>query len=270
MPDNKEPHYFCCDASDVRFEGPVDYTTRDSFVCDVVEYRKLFRQAQDHQIVGEATTTYLYSREAARRIDLYLNDPKIVIVVRHPMERAYSAFKYLRLLGSEPCEQFYEALLLEDARRERGWSPIYWYQSASAYSNWIPHYLDHFGSNVHVILTDDLACHQESALKGLCQFLDISYDNQPIPRLNRSGHPRYAALYTWLSRPNSMKDRVRSLIPKSLRLVFRQLIEWATLDLRSNRETVASDAAHDLFRETISRERDYVEGLLSRSVPSWR
>ena len=46
------------------------------------------------QITGEATPTYLYSRNAALRIKEFNENAKIIMILRDPVSRAYSDFNY--------------------------------------------------------------------------------------------------------------------------------------------------------------------------------
>ena len=61
MPDLNEPYYFC------RLDVPNDFK-RDSMIWDKKKYLDLFKNANKHQRVGEATSTYLHCPNAANDI----------------------------------------------------------------------------------------------------------------------------------------------------------------------------------------------------------
>ena len=61
------------------------------------EYQSLFFNCVDYSAVGESTVLYLYYyEEAIKNIKKYLgNNIKIIIMLRNPIERAYSAYNFL-------------------------------------------------------------------------------------------------------------------------------------------------------------------------------
>lgn len=64
----------------------------------------------------ESSGYYSFHPLAAERIAHDLPDVRIVLMVRDPVERAYSAFKHESQRGYEDASSFEEALLLEDER----------------------------------------------------------------------------------------------------------------------------------------------------------
>lgn len=75
VPDWKEPHYFATDLPARRL------------VASEVDYLGLFAPAQiDHSAIGEASTWYLYSREAAGEIREFCPDARLVVFFRNPVE----------------------------------------------------------------------------------------------------------------------------------------------------------------------------------------
>ena len=54
------------------------------------EYHSLFKPQRSHRILGEATPIYMYWKSAPARIRQYNSRMKIIIILRNPIERAYS------------------------------------------------------------------------------------------------------------------------------------------------------------------------------------
>ena len=86
MSQNKELHYF-----DTRWERGVS----------VDEYRRDFAGWSHQHAVGEATPNYLYHREAMQRLATVLPDARILLSLRHPVDRAYSHYWARRSRGIE-------------------------------------------------------------------------------------------------------------------------------------------------------------------------
>ena len=61
------------------------------------EYKSLFGDVIDEKAIGESTVLYLYYyKDAIKNIKEKLgNDVKIIIMLRNPPDRAYSAFQHV-------------------------------------------------------------------------------------------------------------------------------------------------------------------------------
>ncbi|MFN8006404.1 MAG: sulfotransferase domain-containing protein [Terriglobia bacterium] len=95
MPSPKEPFFFDTDAKVVGRIAPHEYVN-------------IYSQAQStHIAVGEASTTYLYSRKAVPNILSYLGAvPRFIVCVRNPIEMAISLHRHLLFHGVETVKDF--------------------------------------------------------------------------------------------------------------------------------------------------------------------
>ena len=75
------------------------------------DYKDLFFQVKDEKAIGEASVFYLYYfEEAINNIKKYLGDQiKIIIILRNPIDRAYSAYQHVSRSMKEELS-FEEAL----------------------------------------------------------------------------------------------------------------------------------------------------------------
>jgi hypothetical protein len=105
----KEPHFFSTDYPDHPRPTPQ-------------EYEDLFEGANGkHLAVGEGSTCYLSSRVAVPKILEYSPDAKFIVLLRHPVDLAYSFHGHMLYHNGEDVEDFEEAWRLqpERARGER-------------------------------------------------------------------------------------------------------------------------------------------------------
>jgi len=86
-------------------------------VWDWEEYKALFDDSGEYKSVGESTVFYLYYyKESIKNIKFRLGDDvKIIIVLRNPIDRAYSAFQHVSRSVKENLS-FEEALKREENR----------------------------------------------------------------------------------------------------------------------------------------------------------
>ena len=62
-------------------------------------YKNHFTHSDDKQLIGEDSTTYLASREAAYRIGIQNKDIKVIVMLRQPTLRAYSQYWHMVRTG---------------------------------------------------------------------------------------------------------------------------------------------------------------------------
>ena len=82
---------------------------------DYDRYHAWFLPTDGHRRVGESTPIYMYWELAPRRIWEYNPNMKIIVVLRNPIERAYSHWNMERARGNENLS-FWDAILNEEKR----------------------------------------------------------------------------------------------------------------------------------------------------------
>jgi Sulfotransferase domain len=104
LPNKEELHFF--DDEEV-FARPPDHT----------KLHKNFRPASRAVVAGESTPIYLYWRPAMERIWNYNPRMKLVVLLRNPIERAFSHWNMQRERGYETLD-FLDALEAEEKRQQ--------------------------------------------------------------------------------------------------------------------------------------------------------
>jgi len=84
MSPRKEPRYFTT-------INPVGVTAMRP-VRDRAEYLRLFQGAKDEVAIGEASVTYLRDPETPKRIKEVVPGSRIIMLLRDPVERAFSDY----------------------------------------------------------------------------------------------------------------------------------------------------------------------------------
>lgn len=173
----KEPSYFC----DLTPPWAREYRTLD-------KYLSLFAGARRQRAIGDASTNYLVCPESAGRIRRQFPDAKIMMLLRHPAERAYSLYRFLCLWGLETATSFEKALAREAQRygnerfrqeRQLLYNAFLYYHSG-LYSEQISRYFDAFPrEQVHIILYDDLKHARLQTVQQAYRFLGVDPDFEP-------------------------------------------------------------------------------------------
>ena len=140
------------------------------------EYKFLFENVKQEKAIGESTVFYLYYyKEAIKNIKLLLgNDVKIIILLRNPVDRAFSAFQHVSKSVKESLS-FEDALNQEEGRLEKDLTltPMVMYKDMGLYYNMVKAYKEKF-ENVHIILYEDFRDKTDEVLKDVFEFLEVN------------------------------------------------------------------------------------------------
>ena len=79
------------------------------------DYHALFPDDREGKVTGEATPIYMYWRDAPPRMREYRSDLRIILVLRNPIERAFSHWNMERQRGGDDLD-FWTAITTEKER----------------------------------------------------------------------------------------------------------------------------------------------------------
>ena len=202
----KEPNFFSLEGKPPEFRGPGDQQTINTeSITSLAAYQGLFHGVTRETAVGEASTSYLYHVRASERIRHYIPKAKLIVILRHPVERAYSSFLHLVRDGREPLADFAQALQAEDARIHAHWEHIWHYQQMGLYSIQLERYFRAFDAEqIKVHLYDEWLANPLRVLRDTFRFLGV--DERFVPDLsirpNASGVPRHWLLQVIMRKLN--------------------------------------------------------------------
>ncbi len=159
----KELHFF--DREEYSDEKP-DYQT----------YHAQFRPEPGHKVTGEATPMYMYWDAAPARIWRYNKEMKWILVLRQPVERAFSAWNMETKRGAETLP-FAEAIEQEAARCREAlpWQHrVYSYLDRGFYAHQVRRIFRMFGwDRCLVLLNEDLRTNHRATLGKTFEFLGV-------------------------------------------------------------------------------------------------
>ncbi len=164
MASKKEVHFFNNNQFFLNSEPDYDF------------YHSWFNFDDNAKLRGEVTPAYLYCRDAAVRIWQYNPAMKIVIILRSPIERAFSHWNMEINRGAESLG--FEEALLKESERCGETLPlqhyVYSYLDRGFYSSQIREYWRCFGKKQILVLKyDDLRENLTLLLEELFDFLEI-------------------------------------------------------------------------------------------------
>lgn len=207
----KEPRFFSGFAGK-KGVGPGDDIVARSSIATFDEYSRLFIKGAGKKAVGEASvsTLFLFERTIPS-IKHYLGDPRIIIILRDPVDSVYSTYNFLIRLGRETLS-LEDALRQESARKKLGFGWIWLYRESRLYAHQVRAFQENF-SRVSVHLYDDLKANPAQEMRRVSDFLqinpDFTFDTSQI--FNASGVPK-VAWFNWLFiRPKRLHKLARTI-----------------------------------------------------------
>lgn len=159
----------------------------DVFTTDPEEYLALYENAGGAKRAGDASTSYLYSRTAAKEIFEFCGRVSIIIMLRNPIDMLYAHHSQRMFHGAEEILDFREALAAEEERKRNPITPhhakpLEWlfYRDIARYAEQVKRYFDVFGRGaVKVIIFEDLKADTAAVYRDTLRFLQIDEDFKP-------------------------------------------------------------------------------------------
>lgn len=162
MADKKEVHFFDDESN---FIGKPNYS----------HYHGFFNP-KANRLVGEATPIYMYWYDCPRRIWLYKPSMKIIVILRNPIERAYSHWNMERMRQAEKLS-FWDAIQNESTRCREALPfqhRVYSYVDRGFYLEQLRRLWFYFSrENVLVLKHEQLKSQPEPVLAEICRFLGV-------------------------------------------------------------------------------------------------
>jgi len=209
MANKKELHFF--DDENAFCDGAPNYSP----------YHSCFSPKPSHKVIGEATPIYMYWHYATKRIWQYNPNIKLIIVLRNPIDRAYSHWnmEHLRSLDSA---SFWEAIQNEDERCRKALPyqhRVYSYIGRGFYLEQLRRLWAYFSkTQVLVLRNEELKQNPNKTLQKVCEFLGVEI-LQGIESLDVHALPYTASM------SKREKDYLRSVFEYEIRGIER-VLEW--------------------------------------------
>ena len=257
MSNIKEPNFFS--SQDLKIQK-IYY---DSLILDnLKEYERIFTPKNKQQIIGEASVSYLFYPNVANRIFDYNPRSKIIIILRDPVERAFSHYSMDLRLGhvKQSLDELFDLGL-----NNKDNLFFQQYILLGQYYEQVNRYIEVFGrENICVKFYDELKLDASSFYSDILKFLHQENDhnidfNQPFNKSKLPSNKFIKWLYSWP-------------IIRKISLIFLPLsvIEFINIKFfKENNNIITNDLKsklHSFFLEDIEK----LEKLLSKDLKSWK
>ncbi len=268
LPELKEPFYFSFGNekptyTDARFNSKVIWKTE--------EYVALFKNAKTSQLIGDASTSYLYTAEKTIQNvkSLYkekASDLKIIVILRNPAERAFSHYTHLIRNGIEKLE-FSEAITPQniEQRSKEMWG--FDYTGYGLYGAQMEVFKNFF-KHILVLDYEELA-QPNQMMEKIYTFLDIKNPVKVEEKIeaNPSGVPK-SKFVTALIRSKRFKKIIKQITPSKALPIFQKMKD--SLLKKSIVKPKISEQDNHYLREFFRKDIEKLERILNKNFNSWK
>ncbi len=273
----KEPNFFAVEgekfySDSLRGSGGL---ARFPGIRDIETYRELFKQVSNETAIGEASPLYIYVPKAVERIKHYIPNAKLIAILRHPVDRAYSHFLHWLKLGLEPLDTDFLQLFQEEEKYIiNDWSPQWHYKQRGLYYVQLKRYFDTFDRHqIRVYLYEDFFSDNViDNVQEVFRFLGVDETFVPdIKKHNVSRIPKKTAYFKFITKPNPMKSILKPFLPKKWRR--RIQIHLKKMYLKKEQHTIKPklDPAvrRQLTEEYYKDDILKLQELIQRDISKW-
>jgi len=268
----KEPHHFTANY-ELKFliSGIIKNTKPFLAYKDLSNYLALYKNADNYKIVVDASVAYIQFDKIANAIQNFNNKAKIIILLRNPIERAFSAYSHNKREGG--TLSFQEDLEIEDQESVLGIFRWTHYKKNGLYYENVKHYLDTFGQEkVLILFNEDLESNPQKVLSTVCDFLKI--DASFVPKMDftkqNTAHlpknPKISHLVNNYSQGSMLWSGLKKIFPiqflRRLKIIINPSIPFQ--EKLSDEKTIQQLKAY--YIEDITK----LETLLNRDLSAWK
>lgn len=253
----KEPDFFSCTA----LKKEQTYYGNDP-IQNLEKYNKLFSNKKD-LLRGEASVSYLFYDDVAKKIKKYNEKAKIIIILRNPVDRAFSHYLMDYRLGL--VSENFEDIINKRINHKNALLYYQQYVSVGEYYHQVERYMKVFGPEKLLIINyDDFKNNLAGTFEKICLFLNVSHTFKVdfTKSYNSFKRPR-SKIVRWVYSFTRLRKILSQIIPK---IAINYIIKM--LFTESKKPKLSSDARKFL----VSHYKDDIinlSKLLNQDLSSW-
>jgi hypothetical protein len=223
------------------------------------KYHNLFQEKEDAKIFGESSVSYLFYPEVPKRIKEYNTDAKIIIMLRNPVDRAFSHYLMDFRLGliSDRFENVFN--------KKEGLKFQQYFLLGNYYSQ-VKRYFDEFSKeNVHIIWYSDFKKDAEKEVQKVFRFIGV-YSDYKV---------NFESVHNSFTMPkNKIIREIYSVVWLRKLLLFffpSSMVRFikSTLFIKGNKPRITTKS-RKIFTEYYQEDICNLEELLSINLSEWK
>jgi Sulfotransferase domain len=262
------------DVKEVRYFNPL--RQEGGNLPEVEWYKHHFENWNGERYLLEATPGYCYGgRALLEGIKSTLGSPRIIIILRDPVDRLWSAYMFRRshghLRGVKSFEH-YVSICEEKRRKGEKQGPHFGGITVSLYGDYLPTLFDVF-EDIKVVFTERMAADPAAVVSDISRWLEID-DAIPVTfdygRENATAHPKSLLLTRWAK---GTRDAAEGILQRAPAIKNRLRKSYLKLNTTSRAPEVLAEGTRRRLEIMFQQSNATVASLLSDKgyddLPTW-
>jgi hypothetical protein len=255
------PEIFVADCKETHF-----FSDDNKYAQGISYYHEYFTNAKSAHVIGEYSTSYLTSHEAAERIKLYSPNMKLIVCLRNPVDRAFSHYLHLKFKSKNNTDyNLNEMIKTQPQIIDNG-----------MYGKWLSYYFTLFPvSNILVLFYEDIRVDPQVFIKRIYTFIGV--DSNFTPNfLNTPYNTSDARSSIYFKKINKIyfflkQNAIGRNLIKSLRHIgLNALVVDSVLGrLKTNKQQLLSDDRQSVYR-LYQDDMNELSHLLGVDLSNWK
>ena len=270
---NQHPEVFMCNPKEPHFliNKEIGVERIPVGISNFQEYENLFEEGNHKKFRGESSVMYLmYPEIVIPKIkDLLGVEAKIIIMLRNPVERAYSGYQHVKRYNVKEELDFENALATSEERyfTREDMTPASRYKELGLYFKQVKSFLQEM-KNVHIIIYDDYQQDLQEEMNKVFAFLEISQVKINADQRHMVGGWQWEneSMKKMMMKKSSLKTILKIIIPfKSLRKKVRQYLQSKNTTNVPKMSLKTKDMLKQFYKYDVQKLSD----LLNRDLNYW-
>lgn len=235
---------------------------------NIEDYYNSYDTIVNEKVFGEVSSTYLYSERAFQSIKKYFPHAKLLVILRNPVDRAFSHFNML--YGDQKLEIKFREFIQETQQ----YNLVYPILNCGWYYDNLKMYLDNFGrQQVCVLLFEDLIKNKEKFFGDFFEFIEVKQNFLPDTSivLRKGGEIKWQKLHEIVFKDQSLRNLVKPIIKTFTTPQQRYVLTKRLNNFFITKTSLPNDLRcylTNFYREDILRTQELIDIELSHWLKS--
>jgi hypothetical protein len=271
----QHPECYMPEMKEAGFFNPDLRTNTTRRVETEEKYLALFGRGVGKRRLGESSRWYMLSKVAAKLIAEWDGRSQAILMIRNPMDAAYSLHGQLLRSCNEHLEDFEEAIAAEEERREgkkirpECTSPdALQYTQVFRYAPQIQRFYDALGRDrIKVIVFDDFVLNTGQVYRDTLQFLGLDVEFEADFRVVNPVKPDAPGVNSFFAKRSKLRNVVHKLVPAGLQRKVADAMPTLTKTIQ-RAPKISAEVRERLiprFKEDVERTSE----MVGRDLTYW-
>ncbi len=247
----KEPHFHFAKVVGDTFKGPADTdAVQQMFVTDERQYHALYEPGK---LRIDASAMSIEHPQVLQTMNAQYPDAKYIVMLRAPVERAFSAYAHL-LRDARETRSFRDAIEHELSGARAEYLPIWKNLQSSRFVESVQFARKLFGERLLVVSYHDYARDNLRIMDEIAAFIGLNPVTWTQDYANRSGIPKSKMLQKLLMRRSLAKSAFVTLFPEKLVSTLKRNL----MEKNTGKKPVLSAEDRAYFNTLLADERSKI------------